>query len=76
MEMYYLVILLYGRQAISSVVIPEKYTKEQCEKVKASVRDDAICVPTPVSISVGEYCKWHYENVVIDAWGTIKRVCD
>lgn len=55
MEMFYLVLSLN-----STVVIPEKYTKEQCEAIKSSMNSviGKICVPAPKPECkpFGRYC--------------------
>ena len=42
MEMYYLVIALWS----TPVVIPDKYTKEECEKIGHD-RGPYMCIPAP-----------------------------
>lgn len=76
MEMYYLILQLCGVN--SAVIIPEKYTKEQCEKLK-DIGCHSSCVSAPKN---NDYCKYHFESF---AWPPItsesgiaitKKVCD
>ncbi len=52
MEMFYLVLSIMSN---SSVVMPEKYTKEQCDAAGKTVRLMYACVPAPKVCDRGSY---------------------
>lgn len=76
MEMFYLIVKLN----YASVVIPEKYTKEQCDIIskplKANNNTDAYCILAPA----GNYCKFHLINRMEVKnniqWAVTEKVCD
>lgn len=56
MEMYYLLITISG-----TVVIPEQYSKSQCENIEKSYKNSpigAMCIPAPRSI----LCSYNIPN--------------
>lgn len=75
MEMFYLIAHIgYG-----SVILPDKYTKEACEKFVNSntvIRNiEYYCIAAPKE----DYCKWHYESFSATPGGSFtiaKKICD
>lgn len=73
MEMMFLILHI----GYSSVVLPDKYSIEQCQKI---VKDNSnsfaisyMCIPAPTT----DYCKYHYETFALSgATGMTKKVCD
>ncbi len=67
MEMYYLLIAMtYYSASISISIIPEKYTKEQCEQAGLASGKQYVCVKAPPN---QPFSTWNSEG-----WKNCKQV--